>query len=417
MRCRVRENGAAVIAASVGIFVVGWLALTDWAWSDYDREARPAFDALVSGHLVQFLTLAPAYGGSLVMRAPFVLVPKLWGGGELAIYRAAAAPCLVASAVLGVWLVSRMRALGRGRIGRVVVLMLCVANPMTLSALESGHPEELLGAVLCIAAVLAAIASRPIWAGVLLGMAFANNEWALVAAGPVLLALPEHRIRSALAAGAVAAVVLAPLLAAGSFATQVTGAANISSSSSIFTPWQLWWFIGPHAHVIPQGQPWATRVDPRWLAQLAHPLIVAIAVPLTGVCAWLRRSGSRRPPNEALLLLVLVLFLRCVLDPWDNTYYPLPFLLALVTWESLTFERPPVVALAGSFAAWFVFQWAVPSHGLGPDAQSLIFLAFALPALIAIILALYAPGFSDRLALRLRRATVMAAAPGPAELV
>ena len=69
-----------MIGAALGILIIGWLGLSDWAWTDYDREARPAFDALLGGHVLQFLRLAPAYGGSLVMRAPFVLVPKLWGG-------------------------------------------------------------------------------------------------------------------------------------------------------------------------------------------------------------------------------------------------------------------------------------------------------------------------------------------------
>ena len=59
--------------------------------------------------------------------------------------------------------------------------MLCyVANPLTLSALEIGHPEELLGAVLCIAAVCA-MNDRATWAAILLGLAIPNKEWA---AGP-----------------------------------------------------------------------------------------------------------------------------------------------------------------------------------------------------------------------------------------
>lgn len=408
MRSRVRENLPAAAVAAVGILVVSWLALSDWLWNDYDREARPAFDALVSGHLLHFLQLAPAYGGSLVLRAPFVFIPKLWGGGELAMFRAAAAPGLIATGILGVWLVARMRALERGQIARAAALLLCVANPMTLSALESGHPEELLGAVLCIAAVLAAMDNRPIWAGVLLGLAVANKEWAILAGGPVMMTLPRGRIRALLTAGVVGAVVLLPLVAAGAFATKLKGAAT---TASVFTPWQLWWFAGPHVHVIPIGQPWETRMEPGWLVQLARPLIVGIMLPLTGAAAWLRRHGHRRPLHEALLLLVLVLLLRCMLDPWDNTYYPLPFLLALVAWESLAAERPPVIALAGSFAAWFVFQWAVPGHGVGPDTQSLLFLTFAIPALIGISLALYAPGLSERLAFRVKR---HAPVPSPA---
>ena len=103
-----------------------------------------------------FLRLAPAYGGSLVERAPFALLPGLWGGGALAVYRMVALPCLLAAAVLGVWLCARMRAQGHSTLARAVALGVCVANPITLRALELGHPEELLGACLCVAAVLLA---------------------------------------------------------------------------------------------------------------------------------------------------------------------------------------------------------------------------------------------------------------------
>jgi hypothetical protein len=394
------------------------VTLFGWAWGDYQKEARPALDALLGGHLLRFLHLAPAYGGSLVLRSPFGLIPKLWGGGELAIYRAAAAPCLAASAILGVWLVSRMRALGRANIARGLALLLCVANPITLPALEYGHPEELLGAVLCVGAVIVAMGNRPIWAGVLLGLAVANKEWALVAAGPVLIALPERRVRALFAAGAVAVAVLAPLAAAGGFITQVKGAAT--QTGEIFTPWQVWWLLGSHAHLVRElngSVKLAYYGAPTWVATIAHQLIVAIAVPLSLLAVWLRRVGARRPTHEGLLLLMLVLLLRCAIDPWDISYYWLPFLLALVVWEAIEFERPPVLALFGSGAVWFVLEWATPIHGFSSDIDSLLFLAFALPALVAICAALYAPGLGHRVALRMRRRPALARpAPRQAEL-
>ena len=179
MRAWVRANALVVSAAGLGLLIVGWLSLTDWNWTDYDSEARPALDALVQGHPLLFLQLAPAYGGSLLMRAPFALAPKLWGGGELSMFRGAAAPCMVAVAILGVWLVAQMRARGDTRLARALVLFLCVANPISLPALEYGHPEEMLGAVLCIFAVVLAFRDRPVWSGVLLGLAVANKQWAL----------------------------------------------------------------------------------------------------------------------------------------------------------------------------------------------------------------------------------------------
>lgn len=285
---------------------------------------------------------------------------------------------------------------------RALTLALCTANPITLLALETGHPEELLGAVLCVAAVLTALDDRPVWSGVLLGLAVANQEWALVAAGPVLLALPSRRGRAALAGAIVATGIVLPLLIAGRFLTAVHGAA--SPNNLIFSPWQVWWFLGPHLHHVIAATPWATRLDPGWLSSTAHPLIVIIPLPLTLVCVWLRRRGVRRPAYEAMLLLALCLLLRCALDPWDNWYYPLPFLIVLLVWETKRGLGPPVLTLIGAGGWWALTQWAVP-HGLSNDGQSLVFLAMAVPALVATVAALYAPDLADRLIFRLTRRT------------
>jgi len=191
MRKVVRENAFCALVAGAASFAMGWLGLSGFLWSDYETEAEPAFDALTHGHVLEFLRLAPAYGGSLVERAPFALVPELWGGGHLAVYRMVAVPCLLAGAAFGVWLCAHMRAAGAPALWRALAVGVCVVNPMTLQALEMGHPEELLGACMCVAAVLLALRGRALLAGILLGLAIANKEWALLAAGPVLLALPS----------------------------------------------------------------------------------------------------------------------------------------------------------------------------------------------------------------------------------
>ena len=41
-----------------------------------------------------------------------------------------------------------------------------------------------------------------------------------------------------------------------------------------------------------------------------------------------------------MLLLALVLLLRCALDPWNNLYYRLPFLLALMAYEVCSGRTP-----------------------------------------------------------------------------
>jgi hypothetical protein len=393
MRLRVRENALCAFLAGAGSATMAWLGLYGFAWNDYETEAKPAFDALTHGHVIEFLRLAPAYGGSLVERSPFALLPGLWGGGALAVYRLVALPCLLAAAVLGVWLAAQMRAAGRPAFSRAVALGICVANPLTLHALELGHPEELLGGVLCVAAVLLAARDRPLWAGVLLGLAIANKEWALLAVGPVLIALPSRRALCMLSTGAILAIVLAPLVLVGSsgFVASTRGAA--APPSTIFQPWQAFWFFGHHGSVVHGlfgGIKPGYRTAPGWVGTLSHPLIVALSLPLT---ALLWRRGRRQ--SDALLLLALLLLLRCMLDTWDTGYYMLPFVLALLAWESLgELHRPAVLALASTMLAWISFEW-LPAH-VSADAQAGFFLAWSLPLAVVLSLWLYAPGLPFR---------------------
>jgi heme exporter protein D len=392
MRRVLRENALAGSMAALGCAAVAWLSLYGFAWNDYDTEARPAFDALVHGHVLDFLRLAPAYGGSLVERAPFALLPGLWGGGQLAVYRAVALPCLLAGALLGLWLLSGMRARGDSRLARAVALGVCVANPLTLRALELGHPEELLGGCMCVAAVLLAGRGRWLASGAILGLAVANKEWALLAAGPVLLALPPGvRVRAVGAAAAVAAAVLAPLALVSSGGFTAAGQAVAAPPSLIFQPWQVFWFLGHHGALVHGAFGIAKpgyRVAPAWTGSFSHPLILALGLLVT-VVLWV--GGARRPGRlparvrasrlgleDALLALALLLLLRCVLDTWDAVYYPLPFILALLAWETRRGDgRPPVLTLASSLLMWASFQW-LPEHA-SPDTQAAFFLAWTVP--------------------------------------
>src|SRR5205807_3131912 len=124
------------------------------------------------------------------------------------------------------------------------------------------------------------------------------------------------------------------------------------------------------------------RTPPGWVNQVAHPLIVATMLPLTLLCVRVRRRAGPRAPQDALLLLALLLLVRCVLDPWDISYYSLPFLIAFLVWEALTHGRPPVFALLASVLAWFTLE-ETATKGLSADVQSLIFLVVALAGLAA----------------------------------
>ena len=356
------------LAALAGTYLVSWNGLHGFAFNDYDAEAAPAYAALVHGHVADFFGLAPSYGGSLLLRSPFALLTQLWGGGELAVFRAAALPCLLAGVVLGLVLVAEGLARGLGR-GACAGLLLCTAvNPLTWRALELGHPEELLGAVLCAGAVLAACARRPLLAGALLGFAIANKAWGVLAIGPVLLALPHGRRQALALAGAIALAFTLPFVLASTPGS--AGSAGALHAAGDFFPWQVWWFFGPENDVWHgAGGDTLARTAPAWLGPIPHPLIVAMAVPFTWL-AW-RRGG------DPVLLLALLFLLRCVLDPWNNVYYALPLVVVLATWEGRRERRAPYAALSVLVATFITIErmrGVVP-----PDVSAAAYLAWALP--------------------------------------
>ncbi len=370
------------LLALLGAVALAWLGLLGFIWTDYEAEAAPSFAALVHGEAWRFLQLAPAYGGSLIMRAPFALAAHGLGGGDLAVFRAVGIPCLLAGAVLGVSLAASLIARGAGRGTIAIVVGLCAANPITLRALDIGHPEELLGAALSAGAVLVALRGRPTWAGVLLGLAVANKAWALLAVGPVLLALPARRWWALGIAWGVALAFMLPLLLAGPPSGQP--GVHAAQTGVIFQPWQVWWFLGSPSDAIRGGNGLIKagyRAPPGFVSAIAHPLIVLVAVPLS-LLAWRRRS-------DPLLLLALLFMLRCVLDPWNTAYYALPAILALVSWEATRTERPPVFALALTMAVWATWEWVVPAASA--DVESLVYLGWSLPFAALLGWRLYAP--------------------------
>jgi hypothetical protein len=260
----------------------------------------------------------------------------------------------------------------------LVVVLLAAGNPVSLRALEIGHPEELLGAALCVGAVLAALWRRPWLAAVLLGLALANKAWAVLAIGPVLLALPNRRLAVLALAMAIGGALFLPCLIAGHLVGG-HGLGGVTQTSGIFQPWQIWWPLGDLDHVV-RGINGTVKVDyrypPTWLAPVTHPLIALTAIPAS--LAWRRRRGTG-PTLDLLLLLAMVLLLRCVLDPWNIGYYHVPFLMALLAWEALSFKRPPVLSLTAAVLIWVSFE-KLPQL-VSPDVQCLAYLSWALPAL------------------------------------
>ena len=365
--------------------------LWNWPWNvrgnDYGSEAAPALTALLHGHIGTFLQLAPAYGGSLVLRAPFALPGSLSGAGALLIYRLAALPCLLTLSALGVWLARELRRRGGSVLAAAGAVALCAANPITYKALGFGHPEELLGSALCTIAVFLALRGRVNWAALTLGLAVVNKQWALLAVGPVLLALPAHRWRALFIAGVVTGAFELPMLLSSPTVQVGTNRLVVSDTGYIFHPWQVFWFFGSHIHSVAASAgpiPRQYRLPPSWLGGRAHLVIVWLSLPLT----WL---AARRhlPREDALLLLAFLMLLRSWLDPWDVIYYLLPFIVALLAWETAIARRLPIAAGASTAVTWFVFQYLQGRISL--DGQAIAYLIPATLGLVGLAVVLYRP--------------------------
>jgi hypothetical protein len=395
-RTRRRRIDPELVAWSALALALALAMAWGWRWAasanDYSQEAAGPLDALLHGNLGTFFSTAPSYGASLLLRAPFALPGSLLGANALLIYRLAALPCLVAVAGLGVWLARALRRAGGGPASAALALALCAANPITYRVMALGHPEELLGAALCAAAVLVAIRGRTLWAGLLLGLAIANKQWALLAIGPVFVALPAGRWRALALAAVVGGGLELPLLLSSPTVSAGTSRIVVSDTGALFYPQQVFWFFGPHIHwTASMGgalSP-ALRNPPSWLAGRAHPLIVWMGLPATLLALWRR---TRR--EHALLLLAMLMLLRCWLDPWDVVYYPLPFIVALGTWEATVARRAPLLARVATGVTWLDFQY-LPRH-LGLDGLSVAFLVPSTLALLAFAAALYRPRLPAR---------------------
>jgi hypothetical protein len=335
------------------------LAATSRLGSDYSWDAGPAISALARGDVHGFVS-APAQMGpaSLFLRAPLAV---LAGPDSIWAYRLGALVCMLALVALGALLARRA-----GATAGLAAGLLLVLNPVVLDALHLGHPEELLGAALCVAAVLL-VRERPVAGAIALGAALATKQWALIAVFPVLAAAPQGgRMRVALTAAGAAAAVIVPFALADPHAF-VSALHNPVLGVSSLRNGNIWGFVAVSRDVSLGGTDVATvYAAPGWLQDIAHPAVAVLTLGL-GALALRRRA------LDPLALLAFLMLLRCALDPWDHAYYHAPFLAALIAWEVLEARRVPLVAALS--AAWLgiVFKLHLP-------LSDLLYTLWALPS-------------------------------------
>lgn len=356
-----------------------WMALSNTSTGDYYEDAATAIEPLLHGDFSAYFAAHPMMGPlTPLLQAPFAAI----GSSRLAEFQWATFPCLLAAAGLGLYLGALARRRGAGRATQILLPLLCLVNPLTFAAIEMGHPEEVFTVALAVGAVAVASEGHGIRAGLLLGLAIASKQWALLATFPVLMALPSRQLRTVILAGAIPLALMLPGLIAApdSFLHTQSSAASGAQIASI---WSCWYAATPEValHLGDTGLTAHLHLMPTWLGALTHPLIalLAFAVPLA---LWLRNGRSRLTGEEAMALLALLMLLRCVLDQNDNLYYHLPLLTVLFGWDAFASERLPLRGLAGSAIALLFWRWSENLASL--QTFNAVYLAVIVLAAIAI---------------------------------
>ncbi len=402
--------GTCVVAAlgtTISALMLRYLA-TDPSWdhkaNDFYREAWPSYRLLWHGHVLEAVREAPAYAGSLVLRAPFALAALALHGGLSWAYAATALPCLAAAIGFCVWLSAQpRRAGGVGWASRLTPLIICLLNPASLVALTGGHPEELLGAVLCAAGIVLAAQGRVSASAVLIGLCAANKSWGLLAVPAAIAVMPAgSRLRGAALVAAVAGAVMVPVTIARDPGLS-SGAASAqlgTPTGSLFYSAQLLWWFGPHA----------------WIVRNSRELLGLVAL-LLAIGWWLVRRGGESPrvPDEqragtevlgtrdlqtghervldALALLALIMLLRSALDPWNNIYYPLPFLMSLMVYESYRGRMPCLTVI---YTIAFAAVIPVVVGPISPIARAALYAAIVVPMIMWLTARVLVPGTRRR---------------------
>lgn len=374
--------------ALIGL-LAAWLTTFAGPPGDWKIDAAPAVEALADGRVGDYLTSEALMGPfATLVQAPLVAISG--AQDPTAAYPWGVFSCLLGAGFVGLYLARIAARRGAGLLPQVLIAGLFLLNPLTFEALDNGHPEEVLTAALAVAAVAAAAEHRHWRTALLLGLAIASKQWAVIAILPALMALPTQRVRTGVAAAGVAAVLFLPAVAASpsSFLDVQTTAAG---TGQVVTPWSVWYPAASSERevYVVDGRTLVAEVEnaPPLADPLSHPLIVLLAFAVPLAVAW--RRGLPLGASDAFALLALVALLRCALDPVDNLYYHEPLLLALIGWDAFASKGLPLRTLIGTGVTLLFWHFW---HDLSdPAAFNAVYLAVAFGLACALASSLFRP--------------------------
>ena len=184
-----------------------------------------------------------------------------------------------------------LRATGRGKTlwEPISLIALAVLPPILECLLSYFHPQDILTIGFALTSLAFAIRGKWFWAGVMIGLAFTANQFALLVAAPLVVVVPNReRLRFAVAGIAGAAIVIVPM-------------AIVTSGRSL-----KWSLLGSGYAPPPKGAYGGTLF--RDVALSPHTLLIcARLLPL--VCALLLAVWARRRLGDASLNAVPLLSL------------------------------------------------------------------------------------------------------------
>lgn len=349
-----------------------YVALTAPGTGDYPADAGPAMTALLHGNLHAFAVATPAMGElSLYLRLPFAALAYLGSPTETSIYRWGAVPCMVSLALLGVWLASIARSRGTGLFGQVAIVAVALFNPMVHWALFYGHPEELLTTSLAVGAIVSAAQRRVTLTTVLLGLAIASKQWAVIAVFPVLAVFPGRRVRVTVGAAAIVTAVSLPVLLV-SAASFLHNQLVLVHEHFLVPAWDSWLFLISPTVTFPVrgGFTYAGPHLSSTLVGLLHPLIICVAI---AIGLYLARRVRTHLTLDVWFAAVAVAFLlRCTLDTETMPYYEAPLFMTLLAWDALRGGRLPLRALFAAVVSYALFDRLTPT-AIGSNTASALY--------------------------------------------
>lgn len=239
-----------------------------------------------------------------------------------------------------------LRAAGRGRCRWEPAALLVVAclPPVWTCLQTTFHPEDVLAMGLVLGALACALRGSWVGAGLLIGLAFLSQQFALLVAVPLLILAPPAR-RFAYGAMAAAPVAIVALLLTVVSGTSATHSIFLGTGDTGGVGGTVLWELGLHG-------------TPLLLLSRITPLLLAAAI------AWwaVRRLGSASVEPVALLSVVaLSLSLRLVFEQQLFLYYFMALSVALVLLDVVRGHiRGPLIAWLVVMPTIYLEDLAIP---------------------------------------------------------